>query len=172
MKFTRIISLIGLVVGLQAAPVLASEQVPFDASFHGTFHIQFGGCGSGDNLLSFAGRGLGQQIGLGSIVGVSCMRPEPANPLCSTIVDTKVTVTAANGDTFGFSNQAEDCRSFTPAGVFIHGVGTYQILPGTGRFAQASGSGSIHITAQVLAVTPAEASGTFDPLVFSGTISG
>jgi hypothetical protein len=171
MRFSRAFSLVGVLVALQAAPAIASEQVPFEASFHGTFQITFGACAGGDNLLAFSGPGLGLQTGLSSIVGVSCLHPEPANPLCSTIVDTTVTVTAADGSTFGFKNQAEDCLSFTPTGVFIHGAGTYQILPGTGRFAQAAGSGSVHTTAHVLVLSATGASGTFDPLVFSGTIS-
>jgi hypothetical protein len=171
MRLIRAFGLVGVLVALQAAPAVASEQVPFDASFHGTFQITFRGCSNGDNLLVFSGPGLGLQIGSASIVGVSCLHPEASNPLCSTISDTTVTVTAADGSTFGFKNQAEDCLSFTPTGVFIHGAGTYQILPGTGRFAQASGSGTVHTTAQVLVFTPTGASGTFDPLVFSGTIS-
>lgn len=171
MKFKRAFSLVAVMVALQATPALASEQVPFDATFHGTFHITFGGCPNGDNLLQFAGPGIVRHAGLSSIVGSSCLRPEPANPLCSNIVSDAVTVTAANGDTFDFNNQAEDCLSFTPEGIFIHGAGTYQILPGTGRFDQASGSGSVHTTAHVLELTGTGASGTFDPLVFSGTIS-
>ena len=158
-------------MALQTTPALASEQVPFEATFHGTFQITFRGCANGDDLLRFAGPGLGQHTGLSTIAGVSCLHPEAANPLCSTISDTTVTVTAANGDTFGFKNKAEDCLSFTPNGIFIHGAGTYQILPGTGRFDQASGSGTVHTTAQVLVLTATGASGTFDPLVFSGTIS-
>jgi hypothetical protein len=171
MKLKRAFSLVGLIVALQATPAVASEQLPFEASFHGTFDITFGGCANGDNLLRFVGPGLVMHAGLGSIDGVSCLRPEPANPLCSTIDDTTVTVTAANGDTFGFANQAEDCLSFTPDGIFIHGAGTYEILPGTGRFDEASGSGSVHTTAHVLALSATGASGTFDPLVFTGTIS-
>jgi len=168
---TRAVALFGCVVALQATPALASEQVPFQASFHGQFQITFGGCANGDNLLRFAGTGIATTAGLSSIDGVSCLRPEAANPLCSTIDDTTVTVTAANGDVFGFNNQAEDCLSFTAAGVFINGAGTYQILPGTGRFEAASGSGSVHTTAQVLVLTATGASGTFDPLTFVGTIS-
>ncbi len=170
MKFIRAFSLVGLVMALQAAPAVASEQLPFEASFHGTFQITFRGCANADNLLSFAGPGLAIQTGLSSITGVSCLHPEATNPLCSTISDTTVTVTAANGDTFGFKNQAEDCVSFTPTGILINGAGTYQILPGTGRFVQASGSGTVHTTAQGV-LTSTGASGTFDPLVFSGTIS-
>jgi hypothetical protein len=124
-----------------------------------------------DELVEQALDGLETEGGLSSIDGVSCLRPETANPLCSTIDDTTVTVTVASGDTFGFNNQAEDCLAFTPTGVFIHGAGTYQILSGTGRFAQASGSGSLHTAAHVLASTATGASETFDPLVFSGTIS-
>jgi hypothetical protein len=172
MKFTRAFSLIGLIVALQATPAFAVEQLPFEATFQGTFHITFGGCPGGDNLLHFTGSGIVTHAGLSSIDGSSCLHPEAVNPLCSNIVSDTVTVTVANGDTFGFNNQAEDCLSFTAEGVFIHGAGTYQILPGTGRFDQASGSGSVHTTAHVLEITAAGASGTFDPLVFSGTISG
>ena len=171
MRFKRAYGLIGLVVALQATPAFASEQLPFEATFQGTFHITFGGCPNGDNLLQFTGPGLVMHAGLSSIDGTSCLRPEPANPLCSNIVSDTVTVRAANGDTFAFNNQAEDCLSFTPEGVFIHGSGTYQIRPGTGRFDQASGSGSVHTTAHVLEITATGASGTFDPLVFGGTIS-
>ena len=170
MKFIRAFGAVGVLMALQTMPAVASGQVPFEGSFHGMFQITFGGCANGDNRLAFSGPGLGLQIGLGSIVGVSCLRPEAANPLCSTISDTTVTVTAADGSTFGFKNQAEDCVSFTATGIVIHGSGTYQILAGTGRFAQASGSGSVHTTAQGV-LTATGASGTFDPLVFSGTIS-
>ena len=171
MRYIRAAAVVGCLLALQATPALASEQQPFEASFHGAFQITFGGCANTDNRLHFAGAGQITEGGLSSIDGVSCLRPETANPLCSTIDDTTVTVTVASGAMFGFNNQAEDCLAFTPAGVFIHGAGTYQILPGTGRFAQASGSGSVHTTAHVLAFTATGASGTFDPLVFSGTIS-
>jgi hypothetical protein len=171
MKLVRALSAAVALVALQAMPAMASPQVPFQATFHGTFTIVFGVCPGGDNQLSFSGQGIAYQGGLSSISGVSCLHPEATNSFCSTIVDTTVTVAAADGSTFGFNNQAEDCLRFTPAGIFIDGAGTYRILPGTGRFDQASGSGSVHTTAHVLVMTATGASGTFDPLVFSGTIS-
>jgi hypothetical protein len=149
---------------------LAEDQVPFHASFHGTFTIDFGACANGDDLLHFQGTGIATQAGLSSIDGTSCLHP--IDPLCSTITDTSVTVTAANGDTFRFNNQAVDCLDFsTPGKIFIHGSGTYQIEPGTGRFGAASGAGTVHVTTEVLNLSPARASGTFDPLAFDGTIS-
>jgi hypothetical protein len=171
MKVIRALSVVVALMALQAVPAMASPQVPFQATFHGNFSIAFGACAGGDNQLTFSGQGIAYHGGLSSINGVSCLHPEATNPLCSKIVDTTVTVASPDGSTFGFNNQAEDCLSFTPAGIFIHGAGTYQILPGTGRFDRASGSGSVNTTAQVLVLTATGATGTFDPLVFIGTIA-
>jgi hypothetical protein len=149
---------------------VADDQLPFHASFHGTFTIDFGACANGDDLLHFQGTGIATQAGLSSIDGTSCLHP--IDPLCSRIADKSVTVTAANGDTFRFNNQAVDCLDFsTPGRIFIHGSGTYLIEPGTGHFAAASGTGTVQVTTEVLNLSPTAASGTFDPLTFDGTIS-
>jgi hypothetical protein len=50
------------------------------------------------------------------------------------------TATAPNGDELRYSLSADFCPDPNAPGVF-NGVGTYQITGGTGRFAQAKGTG-------------------------------
>ena len=151
-----------------ATPVVA-DAGSFRATFSGTFTIAFAACSNGDDHLHFSGPGIATQGGSSTISGDSCLRLEPLRPGCSIIEMDATTITAADGSTIQFVNAGEDCLD--PTTGVIHGTATYSIVGGSGRFEGAGGSGDITVTAPVTAVTPTGASGTFNPLSFSGSIT-
>lgn len=155
-----------------AEPARASEPVPFNASFRGTFTLTFFTGPDATHELRFTGTGRGLHLGVATVDGYSLLRPVASNPGCSEIVHDEVTLTAANGDEVAVVNEAVDCMEVTPDGrVLIHGRGTYQITGGTGRFDSSTGAGSVSTEAAVTGAVPGGVTGTFDPLTFSGSIS-
>jgi hypothetical protein len=101
-----------------------------------------------------------------SISGQSLL--QQTSGTCSTIVQDKVTLTAANGDQVFVRNSGQDCVDSMGR---ITGSGTYTITGGSGRFMGASGTGTFSVTAQVTSISGNTRSGTFNPLTFDGAIS-
>ena len=99
------------------------------------------------------------------------LEQDPTDPLCSDIVTDMVVLTAANGDQLWLVNSGEDCLDLSvPGKTFIRGSGTFNVVGGTGRFDDATGSGSFSVVAEVTGSITGGVSGTFE-LHFDGAIS-
>jgi len=157
------------VLMLATAGSAAADANPFQASFQGAFAITFAGCANGDDHLQFAGPGMATQAGSSVITGSSCLRHDPLRLGCSIIETDNTVLTAADGSTIHFANSGEDCLD--PLTGQITGTASYLIVGGTDRFSGATGHGSVTVTALVKQLTLTGASGTFNPLSFSGSIS-
>lgn len=171
----RLLALASLLVVVGAvggsAPVSAAHDVPFRASYRGTFTLTFGpGPGAASN--AFTGTGQAAHLGRGGLDGLTALIAA-STPGCFTISQDRVTLIAANGDAVVLRNAGTDCLDTTsvPGTTIIRGTGTYAIVGGSGRFANAIGSGDFTVTARVTSQTPGGVAGTFDALTFDGTIS-
>jgi hypothetical protein len=153
-----------LVLSVFASSLAVADTEAFHASYQGTFILTFGSGGS--SVLDFSGSGVATLLGSSTVSGRSQL--QQTSPTCTTIVQDKVTLTAVNGDQVFVRNSGQDC--FDSMG-HITGSGTYTITGGTGRFSSASGTGTFSVTAQVTSPPGPNASGTFNPLTFDGTIS-
>ena len=119
-----------------AAPVSASEQVPFYAVFEGTVGF------TGPSSAAFSGSGIATNLGKSEVQGIAAVLSGPA-PGCGTLGGFPArhtdTVTAANGDQLYVVVDDVTCQ--IEPGIY-RGVGTYHITGGTGRFAGATGYGA------------------------------
>jgi hypothetical protein len=122
-----------------AAPAALADSVtpdlPFDWSGSGTFVP----APSGGSL--FTGTASGTQIGKASIRADVPPQPFPI-PACgsgSNFLVVPQTLTAANGDAISEIVSGDGCAT---GPTTFHFTGTYTIVGGTGRFANATGSGS------------------------------
>jgi hypothetical protein len=137
---------------------------PLKASFTGTFTLGLEATGP---TLRFSGLGTGTKTGLTTITGVATLGETDATG-CTPLLQDAVTLTAADGSQLFLTNDAIDCVS----GNAISGTGTYSVTGGTGRFEDASGSGSVSTAALITGGLPdGTAIGTFDPLSFDGVIT-
>ena len=150
-----------LIILMQPTHASNPEQVPFDATYRGTFTIAA-------VLLTFNGEGTATHLGASTVAGNSLLAPAPLRPFCFDIVQDEVTLTAANGDELHLVNEGQDCLD--PATGKITGAATTTIVGGTGRFLNATGSGTAQVEAQVLGATPEGLTGTF-VLRFEGEVS-
>jgi hypothetical protein len=157
----------GAVAGQQRA--FADADRPFRASYSGTFHVAFGAGTAGSDRLNFSGVGLATHQGVSTIVGRSDM-VATSNPSCTSIENDSVTLTAANGDAIFIVNTGLDCLDTSGGSPVLHGSGHTEIVGGTGRFAQAHGSGSWSVTAPIRELQATFANGTF-VLSFDATLS-
>jgi hypothetical protein len=135
---------------------LASTSVPFNGSASGTF------AATSPTTVALAGTGHYEHLGATIFTGTSTTTGGAA---CGgfTAME-KDTYTAANGDKVFLTVVDSLCPTST-AGVF-HVSGTFTVTGGTGRFADASGSGAISATATFQSGT----AGTFSGST-AGTIS-
>jgi hypothetical protein len=156
------------ILAVTARPA-AADTDPFRASFSGSFTVVDRVCANGDDHLHFTGAGIATHGGAATVVGDSCLHPDPANPACLIIDTDATTITAADGSTIRLASSGEDCLN--RATGQITGSGTYSITGGTGRFDGAAGAGEVGLVAQLMQVTGSEGSGTFSPLSFAGTIT-
>ena len=159
----RILSILAgvLLILLQPMDARDAEDVPFRATYQGTFTIA-------GALLTFNGEGTGTHVGNSRVAGSTVLAPDPLQPLCFDIVQDEVTLTSATGDELHLVNAGRDCLD--PATGRITGTALMTVVGGTGRFANATGSGTAQVDAQVLAPTADGVTGTFQ-LRFEGEIS-
>ena len=152
-------------------PQSAQTPLPFAAVYTGDFTITFGTGPNGTNDLRFSGSGLAFPLGLSDVDGHSTTQPRPDNPLISDIVTDEVTLTDANGDELRLMNSGSETL-YEPDSEhpYIVGSGTFKITGGTGRYAQAKGSGTFHVFAQVAGPIDGGVGGEF-VLVFAGSVT-
>lgn len=162
---------LAVAVLVMVLPALGRAEVSsFQASFAGTFTITFGLPPALQDDLVFFGGGTGSPIGPSGIEGHSTL--EHSSPLCERIIEDAVTITDASGDQLFIENNGEDCIDLLtfPGHVLIRGTAAYTILGGSGAYSAASGTGIVEVNAEVTSIGIGSVSGTFDPLVFDGTI--
>ena len=136
-------------------------NLPFRVSGSGTIveNLQFG---------TLSATNIGTHMGTGTASGSSFVAGFP--PACgsgTTPTSSSLDLTAANGDILFTETTSQVCQSGAPAS-FVS-TGTYTITGGTGRFADATGSGKASSTS-VFPGNPTFATGTFT-FTDSGTIS-
>ena len=112
---------------------------------------------------------------MSTVAGHSTLRPTAANPLISDIITDAVSLTAANGDQLFLVNSGQDTLDNSdPTHLVIHGTGTFTVgaeeAGGTGKYKNATGSGSYLVYATVTDFGDGSVGGTFY-LVFTGCVS-
>jgi hypothetical protein len=148
------LAVMATVVSVGLTPASAKEQVPFKAHLSGSLsftdesHIQLTGTGEASHL------GRITNSSTVAIVG-------PAACEGGFAVQSVETLTAANGDQLTWTVDDEACPTATPGVYRISGA--YTVVGGTGRFAGATGQGTIDCLGDFV-------NGTFDFTV-TGTIS-
>src|SRR5262249_15845082 len=117
-----------------AAPAALADSVASDLPFRLN--------GSGTFTVDFTGTARGTQIGNAAISANVLSQTFPIPPCGSgtNVVVVSETLTAANGDTINETISGGNCQS---GPTTFHFTGTYSIVGGTGRFANATGSGSV-----------------------------
>jgi len=145
-----------LVMVLAVSPMaFASSSVPFGGSAAGTFTMT-------TTTATATGTGNFEHMGLTT---VSATASFTGASTCGAFTATEQDVyTAANGDAISFFINDVFCSTSSPGVLQV--TGSFQVVGGTGRFADATGSGTIQGTATL--VTPT--SGTFTETT-TGTIS-
>ncbi|MCI0538132.1 MAG: hypothetical protein L0Z50_23240 [Verrucomicrobiales bacterium] len=123
---------VAFLLGLQAQPLLASDQVPFRASFSTLSETEF--VPPGTFVVTVIGDGKALHMGKTSSFTIGTITP---TGLTTATGASTATVTAANGDQIVFENTF--AGGF--AGVAFVFEGTYTVVGGTGRFAGVTGSG-------------------------------
>ncbi len=148
---------------IAAAPVSASQLVPFNANIAGT--LQITGMGpNGPTSASYGGEGVASHLGLTRMDGtITIVGPaECPDGFLATHTDI---LTAANGDQVVMTISESSCPHPTEPGRFDCS-GTYTVTGGTGRYSRATGSGN---WSGSLALTPS-GSGTFTT-TYTGVLS-
>ena len=147
------VAILMLLLPIGQSPALAAEQVPFEGTFSGP--IAF----TSQTTLEYSGSGIVTHMGLSAISGHIDILGPGSSP-GGFDVEEHVLIWAANGDRLDVVTR-EDVSPVEPG--ILHGVGTYEITGGTGRFHGATGQGT------------ADGHGDFNQgrfkLVLSGTIS-
>jgi hypothetical protein len=131
-------------------PALASEQASFEATCSGP--IAF----TGQTTLEYSGSGVARHLGSSSISGHIDILGPGLSP-GGYRIEEHASIRAANGDQIVLV--LEEQSSPVAPGVF-HGIGTYRITGGTGRFNGATGRGIV------------DGRGDFDQDTFKLTCSG
>jgi hypothetical protein len=114
------------------SPAVRAENLPFQVLDEGT--ITF----TGETTATLAGQGRAIRLGNTTSNGnLTIVGPNP-NCIGGFSVEIQETFTAANGDQLTTTITPQLCP--IAPGIY-HGVGTYVVTGGTGRFAGATGSG-------------------------------
>ena len=147
-------SILALLVVLGAPSVaFATSSVPFNGSVSGSFTI------ISATTVAIIGTGHLEHLGKTMIAGTSANTGTSA---CGGFTTTeRDTFTAANGDEVFISSSDVFCPTSNP--LVLQLTGSTTVTGGTGRFADASGSGTIQASIVLTSMT----SGTF-----SGTSTG
>ena len=135
---------------------IASNSVPFNGSATGSFTA------TSPTTVVLAGTGNYEHLGKTTFAGISTTTGAAA---CGGFTAAEQdTYTAANGDVVSLSVNDSLCPTSTPHVFQV--IGSFTITGGTGRFADASGSGTI----QASVVFTSATTGTFSGMT-TGTIS-
>ena len=136
-KFAGALVAVILVTALAAMPAFAADARPFAGVFTG--NVAFTPTGA-----TYQGSGTATHLGASAIAAVVV----PVGPAdCDGFAaQHTITLTAANGDQVHIF--VEDVSCFESP-VQIHGVGTFQVTGGAGRFASATGAGTFEALARL-----------------------
>ncbi len=152
-------AILAVLAVLSAFPVaFASHSRPFNGSFSGSFTM------SSATKATITGTGHLEHLGKTSFTGTATateVRPPCEGGLTATEHDT---FTAANGDEVFTSATDVACPTSNPS--VVHVTASFTITGGTGRFADASGSGTVQVSAVFTSMTTGTLSSTS-----TGTIS-
>ena len=122
-----------VVMALAAMPAVAEERLPFSGTYSGT--VAFTGPAS----AAFQGSGTASHLGKSTIVGTVQVAGPASSCSDGFAAQHTITLTAANGDQLFLVVTDDSCQ--VAPGMY-EGTGTYEITGGTGRFADATGSGT------------------------------
>lgn len=112
----------------------AGAKVPFTAEFRG--QIAF----TGETTTAWSGVGVALHLGTAAGAGsMAVIGPDESCPGGLANVNT-ATLTGANGDTLTLTSIDVACPI---SGYELHGTGHWTVAGGTGRFASATGQGSV-----------------------------
>jgi hypothetical protein len=135
------------VLGLGASPAAAKNAVPFSASFAGA------AIAAPDfSSVTFSGSGHATQLGVSTSAGYLVLTAAPSPCAGGVPNDQYETFTAANGDTLSIISTDVGCP-VDATGFRFHGTGNWTVTGGTGRFSDATGSGTLEGHADFLAGT-------------------
>ena len=150
MKFLTL-SILGLVIVLAAFPAaFASRSTPFNGRGSGTF------TDTSQTTVLIIGAGYYDHLGLTNLRFPSTITgPAACGGFTATEQDT---YTGANGDNVYQTVHDIICPTTTP-GTFTL-IGSFTITGGTGRFADASGSGTVRASITFTSATAGTFSGT------------
>src|SRR5436853_5332538 len=157
MKRLVLIPAVLAVMVLAAFPVVfASRSTPFNGSFSGTFTL------ASQTKATITGPGHMQHMGETSFAASASITGSASCQGGSTATEQE-TFTAANGDKVFTSSNDVLCPTSTNT---FHITGSWTVTGGTGRFEDASGTGSLDASGVMTSST----SGTFS-LTATGTIT-
>jgi hypothetical protein len=139
-----------LLLSIGQSPALAARQVPFEGTYSG--QIAF----TSPATLEYSGSGIATHLGSSAISGYIEIQ---GTGICSSgyRIEEHVSIWAANGDQLTIVLREQSCP--VESGIY-HGVGTYEVTGGTGRFDGATGQGT------------ADGLGDFNHGLFRLTLSG
>ena len=118
---------------LAAMPAIAQQQLPFKGAFSGT--VTF----TSQTTAAYQGSGTASHLGKSTIVESVQAVGQASSCSDGFAAQHTITLTAANGDQLFLVVTDDSCQ--VAPGVY-EGTGTYEITGGTGRFADATGSGT------------------------------
>jgi len=121
-------------LAILTAPVFAASMSPFEAAFSGTAGF------TGPTTGVYDGSGVSTKLGKATVHGEIQVIGAPACAGGFTATHSDV-ITAANGEKL-YLTVFEDACPVAPDSFKFHCIGTYNIIGGTGRYAEASGMGT------------------------------
>ena len=145
-----VLTVLSIVMALSAFPAFATPSVPFNGHGTGTF------TDTSPTTVLITGTGTYDHLGLTTLT-FPTMITGVAQCGGFTAVE-QDTYTGANGDSVFQTVHDTICPTSTP-GAF-HLTGSFVVTGGTGRFAHASGSGSVDAAVTVTSQTSGTFSGT------------